>query len=84
MSPFHIPAADDLEGWRDKAIEEMAEMTKALLKHKHYGDKATDPLTGVMYDNLQDVTDEMDDVLQSMVNLARLLGIAHFKVMLDI
>jgi len=49
-----------------KLIEECAELIKAVCKYERFKVEATDPKTGIVYRNDEDIKREMDDVIQAM------------------
>ena len=53
----------------DQLIEECSELIKALCKYKRFGAVAVDPNTKLVYDNRQDVLNEIEDVKQATMNL---------------
>lgn len=50
------------QGKADRFVEEVGECLKALGKLGRFGHSATDPLTGISYDNRGDLLSELDDL----------------------
>ena len=68
-----IIAAYGIDSQMDMAIEEMAELTKALLKFRRAG-KAEETSTRVMSDILENVMEEMADVQIMLDQLYLIFG----------
>ena len=49
-----------------RVIQEGSEVTKAITKIQQYGLTATDPVTGISYDNLKDMLEEFNDLEHAM------------------
>lgn len=58
---------NDWDGKLSRLEEEMGEVLKAIGKLRRFGEYATDPLTGISYQNKQDLFLEIFD-LQSALN----------------
>ena len=54
-------------------VEETGEVLKALGKLERFGEKPTDPKTGIKYDNVADLLKEFDDLEHAMNDLKRRL-----------
>ena len=73
MNSKYTPAPKDRLGWLDQVTEEAAEVIKAIPKFKRFGPKATDPHTGKMYDNRDDLLTELEDLEAATEHLRSLL-----------
>jgi NTP pyrophosphatase (non-canonical NTP hydrolase) len=60
----------DFDGWLAKLEEECGEVIKAIGKFHRFGPVATDPKTGVVYDNIADIIREAGDVAQAAISLS--------------
>lgn len=54
-------------------VEEAGEALKALGKLERFGEKPTDPKTGIQYDNVADLLQEFDDLEHAMNDLRKRL-----------
>ena len=57
----------------DKLIEECAELIQIIIKYKRFGKEATDPFTGIYYNNKDLIKKEMDDVVDAIEKLEQKL-----------
>ena len=59
------------EGAIYKLTEECGELLQAIGKLQRFGKTATDPITGIRYDNWGAVQDEMADVQEAIMKARR-------------
>ncbi len=63
-----------LEGKFDRLIEESCELIKAICKLRRFGERPIDGVTGIQYDNIKDVKDEMQDLKHAIQQVEEHLG----------
>lgn len=63
-----------LEGKFDRVIEESCEVTIAICKLRQYGEKPTDPATGIKYNNIRDLKNELEDLKHAIHQVEHHMG----------
>lgn len=69
----YLPFDDDLRSQLDVLQEECAEVIVAVSKLKRFGDRSVDRMTGVRYNNRDDLYAEMADLAAAWQRVQRVL-----------
>ena len=70
----YLPYDDDLRSQLDVLQEECAEVIVAVSKLKRFGDRSVDRMTGVHYNNRDDLYAEMADLADAWARVQRVLS----------